>query len=50
MIVELRYYNKWITDGSTQQKHFKININTICDKILTRNAVLIMLSLVDVHT
>lgn len=50
MIVKLRYYNKQETDGSTTQKHFKININTSRDKILNRNAVLIMLAVVDIAT
>lgn len=38
------------TDGSIAQKHFKININTSWDKILIKNAVLIMLTVVDIGT
>lgn len=50
MNAELMYYNQQETDGSTAQKRFKININTTWDKILIRNAVLIMLTVVDIGT
>lgn len=47
MITETWYHNRLETDGSTMKEHFKINSNTSQNKILIKNAVLTMLTVVD---
>lgn len=48
MTVEFSSYKKLKTDGTATQKHFKININTSWNIHLIKNAVLIILTVVDI--